>query len=146
MIQQENEKKNDIMMTLSGEGIEGFQFSISTAAYQSFRRSSQYRWQEQSRLQTQAFQQFIGVGSETIDLDGIIYPHYMGGLGQINQMREIAKQGQALTLITMKFSEGENIGRWCIKEITENRTEFTTGGIPLKIEFSISMSAYGDRH
>lgn len=138
-------KNNEVMMTLGGTGKNGFQFSVSTAAYQTFRRSSQYRWQEQSRLSVQPVQQFIGPGSESIDLDGVIYPHYMGGLGQIQAIRDLASKGEALILIAIQYLEGENIGLWCIKSITENRTEFASGGVPVKIEFSISLIAYGEK-
>ena len=136
---------NEVMMTLGGTGKEGFQFSVNTAAYQTFRRSSQYRWQEQNRLSVQPVQQFIGPGSESIALDGVIYPHYMGGLGQIQTIRDLANKGEGLTLIAIQYLEGENIGLWCIKSITENRTEFSSGGIPLRIKFSISLVAYGEK-
>ena len=141
---------NDVMMTLgSGENL--FQFSVSTAAYQSFRRSTQYRWQEQTRLHYHPMQQFLGQGTDTVDLEGVIYPHYgrlinqkyTDGLKQIHRMREIAQKGTPLGLVAIQYSEGENLGLWCVKNINENRTEFTAGGAPVKMDFSMSLVFYG---
>jgi phage protein U len=63
-----------------------YRFSIDTAAYQTLKRRQSYRWQSQERLLRSPAQQFVGLGDDTITLAGVIYPHYRGGLGQLNDL------------------------------------------------------------
>ena len=70
-----------------------YRFSLTSAAYQELRRSNAYRWQAQERLQRLPAQQFVGPGNETLDLKGTIYPHYQGGMKQLDLMRAQAGRG-----------------------------------------------------
>lgn len=132
----------DVMMMLGG--LEGFMFSTDTAAYQNLRRSTSYRWQGQQRLQRLPSQQFLGPGEDTQELSGILLPHYKGGLGQIDRMRTMAGRGKPLELVAAWHSRGEVLGSWCIRAIQERQAEFAGNGIPLKIDFTLSLIAYGD--
>lgn len=132
---------SDVMMMLGGPG--GFQFSVATAAYESLRRSSAYRWQAQSRVRRRPAQQFLGPDAERIDLTGAILPHYRGGLGQIERMRQLAGRGVPLSLVAARLAFGEVMGSWCISTIEETQTEFTAYGAPLRIQFQLSLIAYG---
>ena len=125
-------------------GLGKYEFSIDTAAYNALRRSSAYRWQAQGRLQRQPAQQYVGIGTETISLNGMILPHYKGGLGQVDAMRRSASQGKPLQMIiSPRPNAGEVLGKWCITRIEETQTEFTASGVPHKIEFTLSLTAYG---
>ncbi len=64
-----------------------FQFSLDRAAYQELRRNVEYRWAQMQRINHRPSLQFVGVGLESIDLRGTIYPHFRGGLGQIDALR-----------------------------------------------------------
>ena len=64
-----------------------FQFSIDAATYQRLSRSTEYRWARQARIGTNDALQFTGYGPETIALEGVIYPHFRGGLKQVDKMR-----------------------------------------------------------
>ena len=69
-----------------------FKFSVNTASYESLKQVSTYGWSEQSRIHNTPCYHASGKASETIDLDGVIYPHYKGGFGQIKSMREVSVQ------------------------------------------------------
>ena len=118
-----------------------YRFAISSAAFQILRRQSEYRWQEVNRIGTDPALQFTGFGAETIDLDGVIYPHFKGGLRQVTLMRAEAGLGKPLFLIS---GNGNAFGKWCIVKISENQSSFMKDGAPLKIEFSISLKRYGE--
>ena len=64
-----------------------YQFGLNTAAFQGLQRSDDYRWPEQERLGREAALQFVGPGATTINLDGVIYPEWRGGAGQLDAMR-----------------------------------------------------------
>jgi phage protein U len=118
-----------------------YRFAINNAAYQTLKRQSEYRWQEIKRMGANPALQFTGFGVETIDLEGVIYPHFKGGLRQVTLMRAEAGVGKPLMLIS---GNGNAFGRWCIVKISENQSVFMKDGTPLKIEFSISLKRYGE--
>lgn len=117
-----------------------YRFSVDSAAYQSLNRSMSYRWVAQERLTRCPAQQYIGPGAETISLSGIIYPHYKGGLKQLDTMRREAAKGKALHL---SDGFGGIHGRWVITQIGETQTVFDVSGAPLKQEFQLQLTHYG---
>lgn len=119
----------------------GFRFSMDTAAYQELTRSNQYRWQSQDRISREPALQFIGVGQEKIELAGIIYPHYRGGVKQIDEMRKIAGKGDPLLLID---GLGFVWGQWVIVQIDETSSMFIANGQPQKQTFKLTMNRYGE--
>lgn len=126
----------DIMMALGD-----YRFSLSTATYESLRRNDSWRWIEMARLGRTPVHQYMGPGSTEITLDGTILPHYRGGLGQIESMRSEASKGTSLRLVD---GRGRIWGGFVIKSISETHSRFFEKGIPLKIDFSVSLTAYGE--
>ena len=122
----------------------GFTFSLDTAAFQELQRASTYRWQAKDRIGRKPAQQNTGAGSDTISLSGTIYPHYRGGLGQIEQLRSQAAIGQPLPLIYAFETVGQSCGLWCVTSIEETRRVFFVDGTPRRIDFRLSLVEYGD--
>lgn len=118
-----------------------YRFSIDTAAYTQLERSTAWRWAAVERVGARPAQQFIGPGEDTITLDGSIYPYYKGGLGQVSAMRAAAAKGEPLLMLD---GTGRVWGLYCITEVRETQTVFFSGGQPRKIDFTISLTAYGD--
>jgi phage protein U len=130
----------DMVMMMLG----AFKFKISTAAYQRLRRSTDYRWPVQERLGREPARQFVGQGNDKIDLEGVIYPQFKGGLNQVSQMRDMAGKGQPLRLMASSSGKGVSWGNWCIEQIEETQETFFWDGVPRKIEFHLSLAKYGD--
>jgi len=126
----------DIMMVLGA-----YVFSVDTAAYQTLSRVSSYRWPKQNRLARAPALQFTGPDADTIQVRGTIYPQYRGGLGQIDAMRAEAGQGIPLLLVD---GLGHIHGDWAITRIEENERRHFRHGAPKKIDFSVSLTAYGE--
>lgn len=118
-----------------------YRFSLGTAAYQSLRRSTEYRWATQERLQRRPALQYLGPGTDEITLEGTVYPFYRGGLGQIDEMRRIAYAGTPLSLVD---GRGFAHGRWVIRRIEETQRYFLPNGAPRRIDFSLRIAAYGE--
>lgn len=118
-----------------------YRFSLATAAYQELLRTTAYRWPLQPRLGRRPSRQFVGPGDETISLDGQIYPHYRGGLGQIDKMRESAATGEPLQLVT---GAGQVLGDWVIERIEETQRLFLDDGRPRSLAFRLDLAAYGE--
>lgn len=125
-----------IMMALGS-----YRFSMDTAAYQDFRRQTSFRWTEQDRVGRAPALQFLGPGKETLELSGTIYPHYKGGLGQLDAMRAEAGKGEPLILVD---GQGRVWGKWVIEEVAETQDAFLPGGVPRKQTFHLKLGSYGE--
>ena len=116
-----------------------FQFAIYSAAYQSLRRATEYRWQAQQRAGRKPAQQFMGPGQDSIELGGVIYPEFAGGLSQLDKLRAEAHKGRPLLLVDgLGFVHEE----WIIKSVQEDRTIFFADGTARKIEFRLTLAAW----
>lgn len=120
------------MMLMLGQ----YRFSLNTAAYEGKTRETQYRWRQQARIGNQPALQFTGPGDDTLELDGVIYPHYRGGFGQLNAMRREADKGEPLMLVE---GTGKVLGRWVIASLRETQGSFARDGSPAKVRFSLTL-------
>lgn len=126
----------DVMMALGG-----YRFSMDTAAYRELVRTHEYRWHAHERMGQTPVQQYVGPGQETVELSGVIYPHFRGGLGQLDAMRREAGRGEPLLLVD---GRGRVWGDYVIARITETQTEHTLAGLPRKVSFRLQLRAYGE--
>lgn len=118
-----------------------FRFEVFTAAYDSLKRSRAQRWVPQARQGRSPALQYVGPGVGEITLAGTIHPLVWGGLRQIPAMRAMADRGEPLELIA---GTGEVLGLWCILDVTETGTIFTSAGQPRKIDFTMKLQSYED--
>ena len=122
-------------------GLGEFRFEVSTLAYQKFSLNQSWRWLEQARIHRDPALQFVGRNVGEIELDGVIYPSFKGGLGQCDAMRALADAGKPLQLVD---GLGRIWGAWVITEIGDTRTVFADDGQARRIEFRIKLKAYGE--
>ena len=87
----------------------GCVFSVGTAAYGSLRRSVEYGWKSTPRVGKRSMQEFISRGDERIELSGLIYPDYRGGIAQVDVLRTQAGPGKPLPLVG---GDGRVFGLW----------------------------------
>ena len=113
-----------------------FRFAIDTAAPDTSSRNSSWRFGSNEIVGSDPVLQFGGAGSTTRQLSGIIYPHYAGGLGQIDKMIELADTGVAMILLT---GYGKSLGKYVIESISDTETKYAKDGIPKQIDFSIGL-------
>lgn len=118
-----------------------YSFEINTAAYEQLIRVHNYRWPAQERLGRSPAHQYTGPGDITIELSGTLYPQKLEDLKQLNHMRAQADKGAALQLVD---GLGFVHGSWCILTVREENSSFTQEGVPLKINFNLSLVRYGN--
>ncbi len=124
-----------IMMALGD-----FRFGVSNDSLQELSKTSRYRWGKVNRTGRKPGLQFLGSDSETITLRGTIFPHYKGGLRQVDLMRKLAGFGVPLPMVD---GTGFNWDLWAITSIDDAKTDFLPDGAPRQIKFTISMETYG---
>ena len=117
-----------------------FQFSLDTAAFEELQRVTQYIWAEVPRIGLNPALQFVGLEAETITLAGKIYPHFRGGLGQVDAMRAQAAAGKPLLMVDCL---GSVKGFWCITKVEEGRRHLWVSGAPRLQEFTVELKYYG---
>ena len=130
-----------------------FPFMINTTTYNKLQRNFDYKWAEKDRLPHPKYKnfgiggpalQFMGPGSQTISLDGAIYPGQKGMGISLVAIRAMANSGKPLIL--MSFTGGI-MGRWIIKKIDETNSEYAKVNkmvTPRKIEFNLSLQRFID--
>ena len=118
-----------------------YRFAIDTATYQELKRSQSFRWQPQARIQRRPAQQFMGLGEETLEFSGVIYPRYRGGFKQLEKLSKEASKGVPLLLVD---GLGFIWGLWVLTHTEETQSYFNTEGQPLKQMFRLKLSRYGE--
>jgi phage protein U len=118
-----------------------FQFDLPNGVPQTLDWSADYRWEEQGRLTRDPAQQFLGPGSQTLTLDGVLYPGFTGRQNTLEQLRTLAREGKPLMLTD---GLGKVYGRWVIKSLREGKAVFAPGGGARQIGFNISLGFYGE--
>lgn len=116
-----------------------YKFSLDTAAYQELSRTAEYRWARQERIGTNDALQFTGLGPETLELRGVVFPLFRGGLDQVKKMRAQASLGVPLPLID---GLGKVWGLWALEQISERQSIFMPRGAAKRIEFDLRLSRY----
>ncbi len=125
----------DVMMALGD-----FRFSLPTAAYQNLTRTHRWTWAEQQRVGREAALQYTGK-SEAVTLEGVIYPHFKGGLGQVEKMRQQADKAEPLILVD---GLGNVWGKYVIEEAEEKQSTHFAQGLARKVDFQLALRRYGE--
>jgi len=117
-----------------------FRFGMSSSNYQKMSRTAAYRWGKVARIGREPALQYAGPDTQEITLEGVIYPHFKGGLRQVELMRLKAGSGQPMMMV-------DGLGwvwkRWVIVRVEERKSYFMRDGAPRKIEFSMTLQSYG---
>lgn len=121
-------------------GLGPYRFSVSALNIEEVERSFEYRWEAVNRIGARPAMQFLGPGEEGVRMRGTIYPHYMGGFGQLEQMRSEAAKGKPRGVVS---GFGRYYGKWCIRSINDTQSFFLADGSPRKVEFGIELVHYG---
>ena len=128
------------MIGLVMMGLGSFRFGMENEAYQKSSLSAPYRWNPVNRIGREPALQYLGPGTQDMTLEGVIYPHFKGGLYQVDKMRLKANLGLPMMMV-------DGLGwvwkRWVITSVEEQKSYFLPDGAPRKIEFSLTLKSYG---
>ena len=118
-----------------------FRFSLATAAYDEFTRSSQWDWKEVDRVGIMPALQFTGPRNDSITLRGRIIPGFTGGVEQVAQMRALADLGRPLFMVD---GMGRVHGNWVIEAVSDAGTAHFKDGMPRIVQFDVALKKYDD--
>lgn len=118
-----------------------FVFETRSVPYQELKRVSKWRHPSQSRVGQRAAYQFIGPGQDTITLSGTLLPAFTGGRFDLDQIRDMASQGNAWPLVE---GTGRQYGLWVVTRVEETSSYFHRDGAAEKIEFDLTLEHIDD--
>jgi phage protein U len=113
-----------------------FVFSLPTLAYQDLQRDSAWRHARSGRMGALDAVQFTGRDNDAISLNGDAPAELMNGAASLDQLREMAKDGQAWSLVD---GTGRVWGAFVITRIREGHRYLFSNGTPRLIQFSIDL-------
>lgn len=118
-----------------------FGFGIDTASFSRIQTSTKAKWASVDRIGINPARQFVG-WDQTKSIQGVVYPFWRGGRGQIPRMREMVKAGRPLLLVD---GLGGVHGYWCLEGLTDGEQHFGPGAVAMKWDFTLDLSYYGER-
>lgn len=128
-----------LLVMIANQG-ERFYFGLSTAAFDSLRRQSNYNVATQERLGRPEALQAVNQGGESLTLSGVVFAQ-MAGMTQLNALRRIGFQMKPVELIA---GYGETLGRWYLTSLSEDQSDLMADGAPRKQTFTVEFKRYGD--
>ena len=117
-------------------------FELRTLPLQSTERTLVYRYAEQLPVGAAPQYQYLGPGSNTLTLAGVLYPEITGGPVHLDALAALAATGQPAILID---GTGRSHGEWLITRITDTRTHFFADGVAQKIDFTVALTFVADQ-
>jgi phage protein U len=118
-----------------------FLFQIPTLAHDELQRKTDWRFARSARVGARDAVQFLGAGDEKISLSGSVYAEITDGRVSLDQLREMADQGEALPLLD---GSGLVFGSFVIEAIDERLAGLMADGRPLRIDFAIDLLRVDD--
>lgn len=115
-----------------------FVFMPDTLSFTELQRQRAWNFAENAVARGRAKKQFIGPGSDSITLPGIVVQeHGIGNRFAIEELAAMADTGQGYVLID---GSGFLYGVYVIDSIDETRSILLFNGVPRKIDFTIKLS------
>lgn len=126
-----------------------YYFNVDTTGFQRLTRTSSYAWKDQTRLGRRSAQQSVGLGPETLTLNGVVMPLFIRagdtsqrvGWNQPRMLRDIAALSEPVHLGT---GRGDDLGNWCLTKITETQEALFANGVPRQQTLDLEFTRYGD--
>lgn len=118
-------------------------FTAPGTAYQTLKRTCAYRQPSQDRVDQRPIHQSTGLGRDTIDLDGVLFPGALGapGLKHLEALRALAEAGEPRILVA---GTGEVYGKYMVISLEEARMRVFRDGAPRRVVWRLSLERYGD--
>lgn len=117
-----------------------FQFSVSTATYNSLQTTVGSKIGAVPRLKNIPMTQKTGSQSPSKSISGTVSPYYFGaGLKPIEDLKALTDSEEPLS---MTSGRGEVLGRWWVSNVSVTGTKHLDDGTPMVQEFSLELIRY----
>lgn len=119
-----------------------FVFELNSLAPDELQRRTDWQHARSARVGARDAVQFTGVGEESIGLSGAVYTEIADGRVSLDQLRQMAGDGEALPLLD---GAGTVYGDYVILSIDERQAALMADGTPRRIDFRIELLRVDDQ-
>lgn len=116
-----------------------FMFHSLRFGYNGLRRNLSTRWADIQTVGGLNRLQWTGGDDDTVDIEGVIFPHEFGGLSVLEAVRSAAVAGTVLPLITLA---GNVYGLHVIEGVSEDQSFHDALGRPRQDVFRLRLKRY----
>lgn len=118
-----------------------FVFGMDSIPYQQLQRSQTWRHATSQRVGARPARQFLGEGDDTVRISAVVAQQITGDRASIDMLRAIARDGDALPLVS---GSGIVFGVYVITGIEETQTYLFPDGTPRRVDFSMTLERTDD--
>jgi len=118
-----------------------FAFGLGTAAFAQLQRQMQFKHAAAVRVGVRDAYQFLGPGSETLTLSGVVAPEVTGTLASITQLENLGREGRSYVLVD---GAGTLYGVYYIDSLQTTQSYHFADGTPRRVEFSVTLGRSDD--
>ena len=118
-------------------------FTFRGFEFDDYERETSWDWQTVSVLNKPPRYHFGGKIRDNISLTGILYSDASSNKkAKLEEIRRLGNKGEPLDFVYASEREGQYMGKWVIKSVSDKRSVFNKDGSPGKLEFSIKIEKY----
>lgn len=118
-----------------------FAFSNDDLSYAQLQRRSSWRHPTNDRVGARAAGQYAGPGDDIVTMTGLLAPGVIGRAGALDDLRELADQGEAWPLVD---GAGYVYGVFVITDLDETQRAIFADGVPRVSDFTLSLKRMDD--
>jgi phage protein U len=113
-----------------------FAFSNDDLSYAQLQRRTSWRHPTNDRVGARAAGQYAGPGDDIVTMSGVLAPGVIGRAGALDDLRELADQGEAWPLVD---GAGYVYGVFVITDLDETQRAIFADGVPRVSDFTLSL-------
>lgn len=113
-----------------------FAFSNDDLSYAQLQRRTSWRHPTNDRIGARAAGQYAGPGDDIVTMSGLLAPGVIGRAGALDDLRELADQGEAWPLVD---GAGYVYGVFVITDLDETQRAIFADGVPRVSDFTLSL-------
>lgn len=114
----------------------GFKFETGKNAFEKISSRIGFRWQENQHASSPSSWQYMGRSTDSLTIEGYLYSVLTRRVRPLEKLEELAGKGDSLLL---SDGLGNNLGRWVVMQISEDKSNFHRDSFSQQIRFSIEI-------
>ena len=118
-------------------------FTFKAFEFDDYERETSWDWQTVSVLNKPPRYHFGGKSADGLSLNGVLFLNAnTNQRAKLEEIRSLGDKGEPLDFVYSSEREGQYMGKWVIKSVSDKRSAFSKDGSPGKLEFSIKIEKY----
>lgn len=118
-------------------------FSIAPLSYQRLETTVEAKWPAISRFGTAPGRQFTGLGEDPITISGLMFPHELGGLAELDALRASVRAAKPVLMVGWAGATAARVlGEVVLLKVTDTAERIDRQGQPRKVSYDIEVAPF----